>query len=293
MTVKSFFDAYEGLWIESSSIDNVGTRDQCVDVFRVYNKKVVGGNDMGGNAVDYWTNYPTDFYDKIPNTPTGVPQLGDVMVWGTNYGTYGHIAVCTDIADTKGFTSFDQNDPLKSKCHYQPHTYTGLLGWLRPKSLPQEEVPVDPMKVLVTLGEGIGTLEVQTIRSMILDLRRDIKNEQEKLNGFVQKWITEWNLPTGSSLVDVEVEMAKLMMLEDTLQEYRNSIEACVGIFPSDQALLESHKAVRTQIEMLTKEVGDLQIRLSEAKVPVGYTYVKSWDIYSLRFKLYRKKVIT
>jgi hypothetical protein len=136
MTIQQFFDAYEGIWIESSSIADTATRDQCVDLFRIYNSKVIGGNDVGGNAVDYWTNYPLNFYDKIPNTPTGVPQLGDVIIWGTKYGAYGHIAVCTDIADTKGFTSFDQNDPLKSKCHYQPHTYTGVLGWLHPKKLP-------------------------------------------------------------------------------------------------------------------------------------------------------------
>ena len=293
MTLQEFFDAYDGLWVESTGISDSGSRDQCVDLWRVFNLRVVGGPNVTGNAVDYWTNFPTDFYEKIPNTPTGVPKAGDVIIWGTNYGPYGHIAVCTDIADTKGFTSFDQNDPLKSPCHFQPHSYTGVLGWLRPKNLPQEEVPIDPNKVQVVLGEEIGTLEVQTIRSMILDLRRDIKNEQDKLNGFVQKWVTEWNLPAGSSLVDVEVEMAKLLLLEDTVQEYRNSIEACVGTFPSDKPLLEAHAALRTQMEILTKEIDVLQNKLAEAKVPKGYKFLKSWDISKLKFMLYRKEVNT
>lgn len=136
MTIQDFFRAYEGIWIESTTIADSGSRDQCVDLWRIYNLRVIGGTNVSGNAVDYWTNFPTDFYDKIPNTPTGVPQLGDVIIWGTDYGPYGHIGVCTEIANEKGFTSFDQNDPLKSPCHFQPHTYRGVLGWLRPKKLP-------------------------------------------------------------------------------------------------------------------------------------------------------------
>lgn len=289
MTLQEFFKAYEGLWIESTSISDNATRDQCVDLFRVYNLRVIGAPNVTGDAVGYWTNYPTDFYDKIPNTPTGVPKLGDVIIWGTNYGSVGHIAVCTDIADTKGFTSFDQNDPLKSPCHFQPHTYTGVLGWLRPKNLPQEAPVVDPDKVKIDLGDPWGTLEVQAIKSKLADLTRDIKTEQDKLNGFVAKWVTEWNLPSGSSLVDVEVEMSKLLTLEDRVQEYRDSIEECVGTFSDDKALMEAHKAVKTQIEALTKEMDGLIDKLSEAKIPAGYKFIKSWTLYSLLFKLYKK----
>ncbi len=289
MTIQHFFDAYNGLWIESTGISDSGSRDQCVDLWRVYNLRVIGGPNVTGDAVDYWTNYPTDFYDKIPNTPTGVPKLGDVIIWGTNYGSYGHIAVCTDIADTKGFTSFDQNDPLKSPCHYQPHTYTGVLGWLHPKNLPQDAPVIDPDKVKVDLGDPWGVLEVQAIKSKLADLTRDIKTEQDKVNGFVAKWIQEWNLPSTSSLVDVEVEMSKLLTLEDRVQEYRDSIEGCVGTFGDDKALLEAHKAVKTQIEALTKENDGLIDKLAEAKNPAGYKFVKSWTLYSLLFKLYKK----
>lgn len=278
------------MWIESTGISDTASRDQCADLFRVYNLRVIGASNVTGNAVDYWTNYPTDFYDKIPNSPTAVPRLGDVIIWGTSYGTYGHIAVCTDIANTTDFTSFDQNDPLKSPCHYQPHKYTGVLGWLRPKSLPQD-VEIDPNKVKVDLGGDLGVLEVQTIKSMILDLRRDIKNEQDKYNGFVQKWIQEWNLPTSSSMVDVETEMAKLLIMEERLDEYRDSIEKCTGVvFVSDSPLIEAHRAVRSQIDLLIAERDALQVKLSEAKIPVGYYFLKSWTIFSLMWKLYKRK---
>src|SRR3990172_58394 len=230
MTILEFFDSYLDLWVEYGGILNPDTRDQCTDLFQVYNNRVVGGPNTSGNAVDYFTNYPTDFYEKIINTPTGVPQLGDVIVWGTKYGQWGHIAICTDIASTTGFTSFDQNDPYKSRCHFQPHTYTGVLGWLRPKNLPV----VDPEKVKIDLGEPWGVQEVQAIKSMLRDAAIGLASALEKgkqLDGFISKWVTEWNLPTGSSLVDVEGEMAKLLSLEDTLQKYRDGIEGVVGAF--------------------------------------------------------------
>jgi hypothetical protein len=295
MVIKELFDAYEGLWIESSSIDTSGTRDQCVDLFRVYNRKVIGGNDMAGNAVDYFTNYPVVYYDKIPNTPTGVPQLGDVIVWGTTYGTYGHISVCTDIADTKGFTSFDQNDPLKSKCHFQPHTYNGVLGWLRPKQLPIEEsgLTEDERRTLDYLANSkTGDNLEGTVRSWYdcYLAKPGQESKVKQLEGFIAKWVEEWKLPEGSNLVEVENEMAKLMVIEDRLQEYRDSIELCVGTFPTDSALLLAHSAIRKQIDILTSERDSLQQKLDESKIPVGYKFLKSWNIWNLMWKLYRKE---
>jgi hypothetical protein len=252
---------------------------------------VIGGPNVTGNAVDYWTNFPTDFYDKIPNTPTGVPKLGDVMIWGTNYGPYGHIAVCTDIADTKGFTSFDQNDPSKSPCHYQPHNYTGVLGWLRPKNLPQSYIE-DPDKAKIDLGDPWGILEVQAIKSKLGDMERDIFRERAKLNGFVGKWIDEWNLPQGSSLVDIEVEMSRLLSLEDSLQNFRDAIEEVVGAFDSDNALLQALQGVRSEIKSKNDTIVELQNKLDAARIPVGYKFWKSWSLFLDKYlvKMYKRE---
>jgi len=133
MNIRDFFWAYVDIWVESNK-GSLATQDQCIDLWRAYNRKVIRAPDIFGNPPDIWAKYQQDFYEKIPNTPDGVPQLGDVIIWGTRYGKYGHIAICTEIANTKTFTSFDQNDPIGSACHFQPHTYTGVLGWLRPKN---------------------------------------------------------------------------------------------------------------------------------------------------------------
>lgn len=164
MNIRDFFWAYIDLWVESNKSSDPSTYDQCVDLWRVFNRKIIKAPDIFGNPPDLWANYQSDYYDKIPNTPDGVPQLGDVMVWGTDYGKYGHIAICTEIANKRNFTSFDQNDPINSPCHFQPHTYAGVLGWLRPKNqslvaeLTTEKAEIIPDPEIKGLREQVTTL---------------------------------------------------------------------------------------------------------------------------------------
>ncbi|MCK9371243.1 CHAP domain-containing protein [Candidatus Dojkabacteria bacterium] len=105
---------------------------QCMDLAHQYAVEVVGKDFAPAPAAkDVW-NQTIDGYDKIPNTPTGVPTKGDIIIWGTGIGAYGHIAVF-DNGDANSFTSFDQNWPLNSLCHLQQHNYTGVLGWFHPQ----------------------------------------------------------------------------------------------------------------------------------------------------------------
>lgn len=135
MSPQEFFDKNNGVGL---NIDGA-YGNQCVDVFLAYNRDVVGGPTTRGNAIDYWTNFPTSFYDKIINTPDAIPQEGDIVIW--NIGQYGHIAIFVS-GDVNAFISFDQNWPVSidsngvgyGVCHFQAHpNYTNVVGWLRPK----------------------------------------------------------------------------------------------------------------------------------------------------------------
>jgi hypothetical protein len=279
MNITEFFDAYLDIWVESNRSDDPTTNQQCVDLWRVYNQKVVGGPFMYGNAVDFWTNYPVDFYDKIPNTPEGVPQLGDVIIWGTRYGKYGHIAVCTDIADVKGFTSFDQNDPINEACHFQPHSYTGVLGWLRPKDQnkvlghPEENIAV---KILTDAFTGLpegdslkpGNLEgyARAITGEHLNYS-SLEKDSKQFQGFVTKWVVEYNLPSGSGLVQIESEMSKLLDLEDQVNRFRSAIESVVGPYITDEGLLEALLGIKADVVKLNTQLTDCQNKLTNSKV--------------------------
>lgn len=152
--------------------------------------------------------------------------------------------------------------------------------------------PIDPLKQLIDLKDPWGVMEVQAIISKLNDLSRDLTASQEKgkvLDGFVSKWVEEWKLPQGSTLVDVENEMSRLVLLEDTVQTFRDSIENCVGVFVTDAPLLEAHKQVRKQIEILSEENNKLTQKLNEAKAPKGFKFWTCYHLPYLILKIYKK----
>lgn len=129
MTYQQFVDKYNNKGIDFDGFYGF----QCMDLAHQYASECVGHDFAPAPAAkDVW-NETIDGYDKIANSPDGVPQQGDIIIWGTAIGAYGHIAVF-DHGDSNAFTSFDQNWPLNSVCHMQSHNYTGVLGWFHPKS---------------------------------------------------------------------------------------------------------------------------------------------------------------
>lgn len=124
---------------------------QCMDLAHKYAVDVVGKDIPSAPAAkDVWDRATTG-YTKIANTPDGVPQQGDIVIWGTAVGPYGHIAVF-HTGDANSFVSFDQNWPVNSLCHLQNHNYKGVLGWLRPKPV-VVPTPPTPTVPTITLSE--------------------------------------------------------------------------------------------------------------------------------------------
>lgn len=133
-----FFSNYNGQYLDVDKVFG----DQCVDPILLYMPQVVGIPSIPGNAKDYWYNLPPQYFDSIP--PTGVPQKGDIAIWSAAVGGgSGHIAIVRD-ADSGGFTSFDQNWPVGSNCHFVRHDYKNLLGFRRPKNLNIPAMPTPP-----------------------------------------------------------------------------------------------------------------------------------------------------
>lgn len=135
MTFDEFYKKYNGKHVDYDGVCG----NQCVDLAKVYLNKIFGLKPGAwGNAVDYYIGFNNhnslvNSFDKIANNPTFVPLKGDIVIWGTKIGKYGHIAICTGSGNASWFESFDQNWPNGSKCKKVKHTYTGVLGFLRPK----------------------------------------------------------------------------------------------------------------------------------------------------------------
>jgi len=125
MILDNFIKKYNG-----KSVDYDGMYGgQCQDLALFWEVE----NDwptIRGNAIDTPNTFDKSFYDWIPNTATGVPNPGDLVIWGMK--PYGHIAIFVS-GTTYIFTSFDQNWPVGSPCKLTSHNYNNVIGWIHPK----------------------------------------------------------------------------------------------------------------------------------------------------------------
>lgn len=147
------FDEFRIKW-NGKGIDFDGAYgDQCMDLMHQYITEVCGLTDgrilAAPEAKAVYQGYPNTFgsqyFDKIDNTPTGVPQKGDIIFWKEPFGKYtddqgkvkyaGHVAIFVS-GDANKFTSFDQNFG-HAYCEPINHAnYDGVIGWLRFKGTP-------------------------------------------------------------------------------------------------------------------------------------------------------------
>lgn len=170
---QDFFNRYDGKYLD---VDNAYS-SQCVDVIKAFFVEVLGiSGKARGNAKDYWNACPELI--KIPNTPELVPMKGDVVVWGTGIGQYGHIAIAKGWGDTNVFDSFDQNFPVGTPCHFVRHNYNSVLGVLRSPNVDDAPPPppVDPREVRIKELEAKYT-ELSTYYT---ELQTSHKNAVEK-----------------------------------------------------------------------------------------------------------------
>lgn len=194
---------------------------QCYDLAHKYAIDVVG-HDVPSLAAakDLWTQ-TIEGYDKIKNTPTAVPSKGDIVIWGTDVGPYGHVAVFVS-GDENSFNSFDQNWPVGSVCHIQPHNYTGVLGWFHPKTLPaQDTITIDKktFEDLVTKAtkwdsfNAVGYTEAKQVTDKVSSLEARIK-ELEAANNSL-----------SVSLRDEEFKLTQSEITRKSLEVMLNEVE--------------------------------------------------------------------
>lgn len=186
MTLTEFLIKYNGKWVEVAG--SVNAKNQCVDLANAFIRDVLGLPIIEWtNAVDF-PSKAGDAYEWIKNTPTGIPQEGDLMIFG---GKYGHISIFLE-GNVNTFKSFDQNFPLGSDSHVQGHGYSNVLGWLRKKGgiIKEPSIEADMEindQTKIDLGAKLGIMQVDQIRSSLLDGQRDFKDVTAKYKELLEK----------------------------------------------------------------------------------------------------------
>lgn len=263
MTYKEFVAKWKGKGI---NYDNFAGA-QCMDVYRMYVKEVLGcpqSKPVTG-AKDVWTTYLPEYFDRIANTPTGVPQQGDIVIWGM--APYGHIAIC-DSATTSTLTCFEQNwtelDGSGVSEIRRHGNYNNVLGWLRfKKQLPVEETMTTEesniLKFLKEQGanegkvrEAFGALasspekdkQIQTLQSRVLDLEKSQKDMGDRLTAL------ESNIQADLELVENLKKDNSTLLKEVTLKNKR--INELILLKPIEEYTLK--ELLVRAIKLITKK---------------------------------------
>jgi len=90
-------------------------------------------------AADFWIQYDSDpalnkYWDKIPNTPTFLPQEGDICIWNKNKGGgCGHIAIVFGSDHTLNYFHSIESNWKPLKVTVVQHNYNDVLGFFRLK----------------------------------------------------------------------------------------------------------------------------------------------------------------
>lgn len=207
MTYKDFIAKWIG-----KGIDYDGAyKNQCMDVYRQYVKEVLlcPQSPPVAGAKDVWNTYLSEYFDRVPNSPEGVPQEGDVVIWGMQ--PYGHIAIC-DHASTSTLTCFEQNwveGDGSGVTELRLHgNYNNVLGWLKFKKPQEGETMTEQEKIMLDfirqnkitegqLRQGYGYIadkideKVTALEKLSYNLSEKVKELGERLDG-EHKWALGW-----------------------------------------------------------------------------------------------------
>lgn len=237
---------------------------QCVDACRFYVRDVLGFDQFKpvNGASEIFDIAQADLYDKVENSPTGIPPYGSILIWKkTTKLPYGHVAMCFDKnATTSKFISLDQNWSAQ-KLTEETHDYTGLRGWLIPKKSTNADWIIgnsDKWRGLVwyleleTNPEETGLDKVKSIIGGYKSRSTDLENQLKQANLEKELAITEVQnqkdkLANSMAVCQREVNQlkAEYRALKETLpdvEKLRGSYEG--RIIELEGSLREAEKVI-------------------------------------------------
>lgn len=254
MTFSEFLKKWNGKYLEVAGSSNA--LNQCVDLANAYIRDVLGLPIIEWtNAVDF-PSKAGDKYEWIVNTPDGVPQEGDIIVWKPSPG---HIAVFME-GNTKRFTSFDQNFPVGSPCHVQEHTYLNVIGWLRPKSIPISEETVAVQKpVFETLvNKSTERDNIRTYLSVPLDPLDTLATKVKEVVDGLRNLATGLQRQLSEALQEVKNRIEQVDRIKQTYEaSAKTDKERIEALEKAQIAWQEERGVLREQVTQFAKEKGE------------------------------------
>ena len=266
MTLQQFIDRWT-----SGGIDFDGSFGfQCQDLYREYVKEVlnVPQSPPVVGAKDNWNKYLPEYFDRIENTPDGIPEPGDIVIWGESYGPFGHVAVFVK-GTAKTLTCFSQNDPLGALCGLKTYrSYRGVLGWLRCK-MSNEPITQDLDIRLKILDENNIKTEGE-IRELLGAKAELPKLREDKLNA--DKEIERLRHQVGQDKSDLKMESDANIALKSAHENHLDSIGKAVGNGPDLPGILQHISLLASKADLADKyekELGSVRNHNADLKAEI------------------------
>lgn len=272
MTLQDFKNKYLGKQVEYHSY-GAGAYNQCVDLVNQYINEVLDNHTkdyteiIGTNAKDFNTRYDPEDFDFIANTPNGVPQEGDIVIWnGKAGGGAGHVAIFLE-GDVNSFRSLDQNWSQKERVTLETHNYTNVSGWLRPKKVASTEQPCNERR------DDLWNFTKQALTKLGVE-DKDIDKYAEKIDkllGFVDSYIetTKKSIAGHQSRVtDLEKQNKDLVgevgVQKEKAKIYKDELTL------KEQECQRREETLLNQIKELSKDIPDMEAVKKEYEGQLG-----------------------
>jgi len=130
LSISEWYPTVAGRRVNSAG----GILGECVALVQKYANEVLGVSGAPVFPVPYAKDMPgsrLDAFVWIPNTPTGIPPYGSIVVFnGRVGGGYGHTGVAIEGCDLNQVRVIQQNDPTGSGVSIKVYPYTNVSGWL-------------------------------------------------------------------------------------------------------------------------------------------------------------------
>ncbi len=226
--------------------DGIST-PQCFDVAQLW-ARVIGSSPFTGATADLIYNQPGDLYEQVPNSPTNSPVKGDLVIWN-----WPHVALATgNNTDSNQFEVIEQNDPTGSECHIKTYNYSGVIGWLHPKQLPQNmQALLDQCRV----DRDNHWNDLQAAKATIDNLNAIIKDKDQAISSSNQQVSSLQSQVTSlTQAKDAAETVAKQVpTLQEQLTQAQNDRTTCL-----------------TAQETQNKTIAQLKVQLAQ-KMPIGF----------------------
>jgi hypothetical protein len=250
LTVDDFIAKHKGKGVDVDGFPKTNPY-QCVDLIRQYIKEVLNQPQPKGvtGAKDFFTNFETDpnlnqYFNKIVNTPEGVPSKGDIIIWGATYGAYGHIAII-NWANASQFQALSQNDPLGSLTILKNYSYNHILGWFTPKKDNMSDYEE-------AIRKAVGYDNVCSVLGQPTTTSSDVTNSKiSEIISDKERYLRERNearIERDNYAEEIKAKDIQINLLKKDITALNNELEECQNQVPGEEDLEQDYEITGKKI---------------------------------------------